>query len=69
MGYEKGIAISHSSFGSIHEERGDVEHAEDSFKKALALFEAIGDQERVDEMQESIKRLADSGAPKNPESQ
>ncbi|WP_435111352.1 tetratricopeptide repeat protein [Nocardiopsis synnemataformans] len=51
------VAAAHDTLGEVHTALGDISKARSAYQDALTLYERIGYQVRIDQVQESLARL------------
>jgi Tfp pilus assembly protein PilF len=57
LGRQEGMADQYDNLGFLYETRGEPHRAEEMYRKALALFKAVGAAPTVKQVQASLDAL------------
>lgn len=54
---KEGMANSYGNLGNVHQIRGELEQAEEMYKKGLDLYKEIGAKQQADKVESLSKKL------------
>ena len=59
LGRKEGTASDYGNLGNLYQTRGDLDRAEEMYRKSLALFRAVGATPRIEHVEALLARLRD----------
>lgn len=68
LGKKKGMANQYGNLGNIHQTRGDLEKACESWRKSLDLFSDIGAKDMIQQVSGWLAEACNADCPQGPSS-